>query len=111
LLKVVSLNIATSTNWRWILEKKARSCWWTYFRTRKGLGSEIAFTAFLESSKISKDLKLVAKKFNSLKKEVITEYKKRALNPKSEINKKINKLFFLSIKIKDDNEILEKAYF
>lgn len=75
------------------------------------LEAKIPLPLFLESFKKSRDLKSTAKKFNALKKEVIQEYKKRTTNPSSEINKKINKLFSLSIKIEEEENILQKAYF
>jgi len=77
----------------------------------RGLNIKISLPIFLKLFKKSKDLKTNIKKINSLKKDVIVEYKKRAVNPKSEINKKINKLFSFSTKIKENKEILEKAYF
>lgn len=73
--------------------------------------TDFSIPAFLISYKRVKELRSLSKKSNKILKEILLEYEKRTVNPKSKINLKINQVFKLATPAKDSKDILDKAYY
>ena len=77
----------------------------------ENLSVKLTIPLLIKDSPNVKQLNNVIKRLNVLSKKVVEDYKKRVLNSNSKINKLLNKLFGLAIKLEDTGDILQLAYF
>lgn len=77
----------------------------------KQLNLNINPPVILKSYKKVKQIEKMIDKLVIKYKELIDEFKRRALNPQSDVNKKLNRIMSLAKNIGDDERIIQKAYF
>ena len=78
---------------------------------QKGIQEDIVLPDIVKSYTASLQLKELKKKFCTLKKEIIEEYKQKSISIDSDINIKIGSIFSHAIRIQEEENILKKAYF
>ncbi|OGH94606.1 MAG: hypothetical protein A2538_00420 [Candidatus Magasanikbacteria bacterium RIFOXYD2_FULL_41_14] len=77
----------------------------------EGLGVTLKTPNLLTFSQKINQIKSTVKKLNSLKERAVTDYKNRVFNPKSRINRSLNKLFSLATRPEESDTLLQKAWF